>query len=121
MVSLCIMALVDEGRLSLDDRVRDLLPDIPLHGHGDALLVRHLLSHTGGLGEAPNPEDLTKPFETLFSPATRQKPPAPEQAHRQAPPRRANATMVSAPGEIVDGPKTPVTQVMGAASSGRWA
>jgi CubicO group peptidase (beta-lactamase class C family) len=66
MVSLCIMALVDEGRLSLDDRVRDLLPDIPLHGHGDQLLVRHLLSHTGGLGEAPNPEDLKKPFETLF-------------------------------------------------------
>jgi len=67
MVSLCVMALVDEGRLSLDDRVGDLVPDIPLHGHGDALLVRHLLSHTGGLGEAPNPEDLSKPFDTLFA------------------------------------------------------
>ena len=66
MVALCVMALADEGKLSLDDHVAELLPEITLHGYGDRLLVRHLLSHTGGIGEAPNPEDLAHPFATLF-------------------------------------------------------
>jgi CubicO group peptidase (beta-lactamase class C family) len=66
MVSLCLMALVDEGRFSLDSRVAELLPDIEFKGHPESLTVRHLLTHTGGLGEAPNPEDLKKPFDLLF-------------------------------------------------------
>src|SRR5450759_2682612 len=66
MVSLCLMALVDEGRLSLDNRVADLLPDIEFKGHGETLTVWHLLTHTGGIGETPNPEDLKKPFDLLF-------------------------------------------------------
>jgi CubicO group peptidase (beta-lactamase class C family) len=66
MLSLCVMALVDEGRLSLDDSVPGLLPDIAFHGHADTLTVWHLLTHTGGIGEAPNPSDLAKPFDKLF-------------------------------------------------------
>ena len=66
MVSLCLMALVDEGRFSLDSRVAELLPDIEFKGHSDPLTVRHLLTHTGGIGEAPNAEDLKKPFDLLF-------------------------------------------------------
>lgn len=66
MVSLCLMALVDEGRLTLQSRVADLLPDIELQGHGETLTVWHLLTHTGGIGEAPNAEDLKKPFDLLF-------------------------------------------------------
>jgi CubicO group peptidase (beta-lactamase class C family) len=66
MVSLCLMALVDEGRFSLDSRVAELLPDIEFKGRSDLLTVRHLLTHTGGLGEAPNVEDLKKPFDLLF-------------------------------------------------------
>jgi len=66
MVGLCIMALVDEGRLSLDSRIRDLLPEITLHGPADTLTVRHLLTHTGGIGEAPNVDDLGKVFSKLF-------------------------------------------------------
>jgi CubicO group peptidase (beta-lactamase class C family) len=67
MTALCIMALIDEGRLSLDDRIVELLPDVPLHGHADALTVRHLLTHTGGIGEAPTMEHIVRPGEVLFS------------------------------------------------------
>jgi CubicO group peptidase (beta-lactamase class C family) len=42
------------------------LPDITFHGPGDSLTVWHLLTHTGGIGEAPNRDDLKKPFDKLF-------------------------------------------------------
>jgi CubicO group peptidase (beta-lactamase class C family) len=67
MVGLCAMALVDEGRLSLADEVPKLLPDIQFKGHVEGLTVWHLLTHTGGIGEAPNIEDLAHPFDKLFS------------------------------------------------------
>lgn len=67
MLGLCVMALVEEGRLSLEARVPELLPDIQFKGPADGLTVRHLLTHTGGIGEAPNPEDLARPFDKLFS------------------------------------------------------
>lgn len=65
-IGLSIMALIEEGRFTLDTKVCELLPDIPLKGHGDSLAVRHLLTHTGGIGEAPNIEDITKVFDKLF-------------------------------------------------------
>ncbi|HSP56417.1 MAG TPA: serine hydrolase domain-containing protein, partial [Dehalococcoidia bacterium] len=74
MVALSAMALVDEGRLSLDARVPQLLPDIQFKGAADGLTVWHLLTHTGGIGEAPNPEDLARPFEKLFSDQPKQIP-----------------------------------------------
>jgi len=58
MVGLCVMALVDEGRLSLDARVTELLPDVRFHGPAETMTVRHLLTHTSGIGEAPTPERL---------------------------------------------------------------
>jgi CubicO group peptidase (beta-lactamase class C family) len=67
MTALCIMALIDEGRLSLDDRIVELLPDVPLHGHSEGVTVRNLLTHTGGIGEAPTMEHVTRPGEVLFS------------------------------------------------------
>ncbi len=66
MVSLCAMALVDEGRLSLADRVAKLLPDIPFRGPVDALTIQHLLTHTGGIGEAPDISQINDPFRMLF-------------------------------------------------------
>src|SRR2546422_10158570 len=48
MVGLCAMALVDEGRLSLEDRVVDHLPDLQFHGPAEAMTIRHLLTHTSG-------------------------------------------------------------------------
>ncbi len=77
MVCLCTMALVDEGRLSLDDRVADLLPDLQLNGHGDALKLRHLLTHTGGIGEAPTEKDIADPLRILWADDTN-TPPLPE-------------------------------------------
>ena len=67
MVGMCTMALVDEGRLSLDDRVVDLLPDIELHGPAGRLSVRHLVTHTGGIGEAPTMASVTDPYGALWS------------------------------------------------------
>lgn len=58
MVGLCVMALVDEGRLSLDDSVAALLPEIAFHGPGDRITIRHLLTHTSGIGEAATPAAL---------------------------------------------------------------
>ena len=62
MTALCIMALVDENRLALDDHVAALLPDVPLHGHGESLTVWHMLTHTGGIGEAPTMADFQDPY-----------------------------------------------------------
>jgi len=58
MVGLCAMALVDEGKLSLDGRVVELLPEVTFHGPAEGMTVRHLLSHTSGIGEAPTRERL---------------------------------------------------------------
>ncbi|MDR2348555.1 MAG: serine hydrolase [Bifidobacteriaceae bacterium] len=46
-----IMRLIDEGRLSLDSRVRDLLPDFKLANQEatEGLTVWHLLTHTSGI------------------------------------------------------------------------
>lgn len=43
-----VMALVDDGRMDLDDPVRTYLPEFS-GGDKDAVTLRHLLSHTGGL------------------------------------------------------------------------
>src|SRR5262249_55047316 len=45
-----IMTLVERGRLTLDDRVRDHLPAFRLveRGLAEKLTIRHLLTHTGG-------------------------------------------------------------------------
>ncbi|MEO8456506.1 MAG: serine hydrolase domain-containing protein [Chloroflexota bacterium] len=74
MVALCAMALVDEGRLSLDALVPELLPDIEFKDNGSTLTVWHLLTHTGGIGEAPNLDDLKKPFDYLFAETDRSIP-----------------------------------------------
>jgi CubicO group peptidase (beta-lactamase class C family) len=42
-----VMMLVEEGKLSLDDTVGKLLPQLPAEWHG--VTVRQLLSHTSGL------------------------------------------------------------------------
>jgi CubicO group peptidase (beta-lactamase class C family) len=70
MVALCAMALVDEGRLSLDARVAELLDDIPFQGPFENLTIRHLLTHTGGIGEAPDTSQLADPLKLLFGPAS---------------------------------------------------
>lgn len=48
-VAVLVMRLRDEGRLDLDDRLAEHVPDAPL---GDRT-IRQLLSHTGGLAAEP--------------------------------------------------------------------
>jgi CubicO group peptidase (beta-lactamase class C family) len=67
MVGLCLMALVDEGRLSLDDCVFHHVPEVVFHGDGSKVKLRHLLTHTSGIGEAAMPEDVRALTETLWS------------------------------------------------------
>ena len=86
MVGMCTMALVDEGRLSLDDRVVELLPDITFHGPAETLAVRHLVTHTGGIGEAPTMASITDPYEALWS-DTPDVPPISESLPRRHPHR----------------------------------
>lgn len=64
---LCVMALVDEGKLALEDRVIDLLPDINFHGPAENLKVWHLMTHTGGIGEAPTRDDIMDQDAPLWS------------------------------------------------------
>ncbi|MGD9721830.1 MAG: serine hydrolase domain-containing protein [Pirellulales bacterium] len=46
-----VMMLVEDGRLALDDSVRKVLTDAP--ESWQPITVRHLLSHTSGLGDYP--------------------------------------------------------------------
>lgn len=52
MVGLCTMALVDESRLRLENRVVDLLPEIGFEGPAQTMTIWHLFTHTAGIGEA---------------------------------------------------------------------
>ena len=45
--ALAVLLLVDEGRISLYTRLTDLFPEFP--AYGQAMTVRHLLTHTSGL------------------------------------------------------------------------
>lgn len=50
-----VMLLVEEGRLSLDDKISKYLTDVP-QGWNE-ITVRHLLTHTAGMGEYPSDFD----------------------------------------------------------------
>jgi serine-type D-Ala-D-Ala carboxypeptidase len=45
-----VMLLVEEGRIGLNRRVREYIPEFAGEGK-DGVLVRHLLTHTSGIGE----------------------------------------------------------------------
>ncbi len=72
--ALAVMRLVEQGKLRLDDRVRNLLgTDLPLID--DAVTIEHLLTHTSGIGDYLDEEAdweaddyvLTVPVHTLTS------------------------------------------------------
>jgi len=67
MVGLCVMALADEGRLTLDDRLLDHIPEVVFHGDGAAITLRHLLTHTSGIGEVAMPDEARDVDATLWS------------------------------------------------------
>jgi CubicO group peptidase (beta-lactamase class C family) len=67
MVGLCAMALVEEGKLRLGERVVDRLPDINFTGPADTVHVRHLMTHTNGIGEAPRMDQYLDTGAALWS------------------------------------------------------
>jgi len=46
-VSMCILLMEEEGKLSLDDDIRKFLPEIP--DYGIPITIRHLIHHTSGI------------------------------------------------------------------------
>ena len=55
-----VMMLVEEGKLSLDDKITKFFPDAPEAWRN--ITVRHLLTHTSGLGDYPNDFDLRRDY-----------------------------------------------------------
>jgi CubicO group peptidase (beta-lactamase class C family) len=67
MVGLCAMALVEEGKLRLNERAVDRLPDINFTGPAETVLIRHLMTHTNGIGEAPRMDQYLDTGAALWS------------------------------------------------------
>ena len=61
MTAIAVMQLVEEGRVSLDDPVNEHLRGFRVEGPGAPVTVRHLLTHTGGVGELRRWSDLARP------------------------------------------------------------
>ena len=55
-----VMMLVEAGKIALDSSVRRYLTDAP--ESWQPITIRHLLSHTSGLGDYPNDVDLRRDF-----------------------------------------------------------
>lgn len=63
-----VLQLIDEGRLSLHDRVAELLPDVPVPAD---VTVEQLLRHTSGIADLLTPlrDPLNAAIERLWQPA----------------------------------------------------
>jgi CubicO group peptidase (beta-lactamase class C family) len=68
-----VMQLAEEGRLRLDDRVANHLPDFGRHGK-DTITVRHLLTHVSGLRADLDLEDPWVGRDTAFELAAEEIP-----------------------------------------------
>jgi CubicO group peptidase (beta-lactamase class C family) len=55
-----IMLLVQDGKLSLDDKISKYIPDVPATWKD--ITVRNLLNHTSGLGDYPTEIDLRRDY-----------------------------------------------------------
>jgi CubicO group peptidase (beta-lactamase class C family) len=55
-----IMLLVQEGKLSLEDKISRYFTDLPLSWEN--ITVRHLLNHTSGMGDYPPEIDLRRDY-----------------------------------------------------------
>ncbi|MBX3421674.1 MAG: beta-lactamase family protein [Pirellulaceae bacterium] len=66
VTAVCIMQMVDEGKLSLDDPIAKHLPDMSQlktsDGQPAEINIRHLLTHTSGMAELP--------FQSAYTDAT---------------------------------------------------
>jgi CubicO group peptidase (beta-lactamase class C family) len=56
--AMAVMMLIEEGKASLDDKLVKHMPDIP--AEWGTITIRHLLTHTAGLGDYPRDFDPTR-------------------------------------------------------------
>ncbi len=62
MTATIVAALVEEGKLSLDDPLSKLLPNASIPSYqGQAILLRHLVTHSSGLPPLPSQMAISKP------------------------------------------------------------
>ncbi len=54
--AMAVMILIEEGKAKLDDKINAYLTDVPAEWSG--ITIRHLLTHTAGLGDYPRDFDL---------------------------------------------------------------
>lgn len=62
MTAICIMQLVEKGSLSLDDEIQKYIKEYPKKNK-TAITVRHLLTHTSGIGGYKNFKEATSTVE----------------------------------------------------------
>ncbi|HEU5131193.1 MAG TPA: serine hydrolase domain-containing protein, partial [Pyrinomonadaceae bacterium] len=55
-----VMILVQENKLSLDDKISKYFPDVPASWKD--ITINHLLTHTSGLGDYPSEIDLRRDY-----------------------------------------------------------
>ncbi|HEY0765458.1 MAG TPA: serine hydrolase domain-containing protein [Pyrinomonadaceae bacterium] len=55
-----VMMLMEEGKLSLDDKISKYLPEAPESWSG--ITIRHLLTHTSGMGDYPSDFDMRRDY-----------------------------------------------------------
>ena len=63
--SVAILQLVEQGALSLDDRIVDAVPDYPNQEVAEQVTVHHLLTHTAGMGDCFEGEFFATPRDQL--------------------------------------------------------
>ncbi|MCU1427727.1 MAG: serine hydrolase [Actinomycetia bacterium] len=70
MTALALLRQIEAGRISLDDPVNDHLPDLVLEARPGwrPATIRHLLTHTAGIGELSAWRDLATPMFGLAVP-----------------------------------------------------
>ena len=59
MTALAAMRLVEKGKLDMEAKVTDLVPSIKFNSNFSAIKVKHLFTHTSGIGEMPEKKDFS--------------------------------------------------------------
>ena len=77
MTAIAVLQLVEDGRLALDDPIGDHLRSVRVDAPrgAPAVTIRHLLTHTAGIGEVRRWSDLGRPMIALASKAGEPPPP----------------------------------------------
>ena len=70
-VAAAVLLLVEDGRLSLTDDVREYIPELPEYGH--TITVDHLLTHTSGVRDWTGLQMLSSSGETALTLVLRQR------------------------------------------------